>query len=1644
MAGSFFALLEKIRNESYSEKDKGTKFERLVRDYFRTSKRFIGQLDQVWLWNDFPFRKDFGGKDLGIDLVAKAKDGGYWAIQCKCYGENTTINKPAVDSFISTSGRTFKDENGITTKFSYRVWVATTESWGPNARETLENQDIPCNILNGFDIDGDPTVDWDKIEQGMFGSNAAIKDERKLKPHQKKALEKAHEHYKTNDRGQMIMACGTGKTFTALRLVEQETNNKGLILVLVPSIALINQTLNEWNSFSAKTIHPICVCSDSTASRKRVNENDDTTDTPVDLAMPACTDYKSVALQIAKALDKAEGMTVVYSTYQSIDVISQAQKYLSGEKKDAQAALFDDGLNHNRDYTFDFIVCDEAHRTTGATLSGKDESHFVKVHSNANVKAKHRLYMTATPRLYEENTKKKAEENSVLLCSMDDTSLYGKEFYRIGFGQAVEEGLLADYKVLILTVRDNANLPASVLESIQDKDKEINTDDAIKLVGCISALSKRVDPPSDDVKTIDPGLMHKAVAFCSRISNSKSISASYNEYAKQVSEYYSESEEDTVVISAKHIDGAMSAGERNKLVAWLKDAPTNGTECRVLTNVRCLSEGVDVPSLDAVIFLSARNSQVDVVQSVGRVMRTAPGKKYGYIIIPIVIPANGDPNTILDDNERFKVVWTVLNALRAHDDRFNAWVNKLELNDRKPKGGGSVIVGPGGTKGSGGLGVGEGPEGGTNIPQQILLFDDNIRDALYAKMVLKVGTKRYWEQWANDVAAIALRHKDRINRLIQENENYRTAFDMYMDGLHKNINPNIDEETAKDMLSQHMVTKPVFDALFGNSSFTESNPISLAMKRLLELVDETAYEKDQEVMKNFYKSVQDRCEGIDNASGKQKIIIELYDKFFKKALSKTVEKLGIVYTPVEIVDFINRSVADVLKKEFGRKIGDENVHIIDPFTGTGTFITRMIQSGLIEHKDLPRKYEKELHANEIVLLAYYIASVNIENAYHDVMGQDADTYTPFNGICLTDTFQLYEDQDNDVEQLKFADVFPQNSERVIAQSKIPVQVIVGNPPYSIGQKSQNDNAQNESYPKLETRIENTYAKLSNANLKRSLYDSYIKAFRWASDRLDNKAGGIIGFVTNAGWLDGAGMDGMRKCFEEEFSSIYVYNLRGNQRTIGEMSRKEGGKIFGSGSRAPIAVTVLVKNPKAKTKKATIYYREVDDYQTREEKLAAVVKAKSVADSKFTKKVLKPNDSGDWLSQRSDIFSSLIQVSPDMKFDNTAKAFFTTLAIGMVTSRDAWIYSYSYKKIRKLIPNMIDFYNRQVNLYQKVKAKYKKVEELIDSDKKKISWSAGLKRSLSRGALAEYSENRICFGSYRPFNQELYYSDALFIERPGVFKSLFPTSSLENLLICLSCVSSSKGLSALMTNAIPDLHYVGDSQCFPLYWYEEKKEEANIGLFDQLNEDNGPEYIRHDGITDYILKAARDKYKTNAITKEDIFYYVYGLLHSQDYRTQFAADLKKMLPRLPLVDTAADFKAFMTAGRTLADLHLNYENRPAPAGVTVEGDNGSNYHVTKMKFPSKDNTSEIIYNSQITIKNIPPEAYEYIVNGRTAIGWIMERYQIKTDKDSGIVNDPNDWAIEHNQPRYILDLLLSIITVSVETMKIVKGLPKLKF
>lgn len=1213
---NFKDILHKFRTESFTEKEKGTKFERLMCSWLLTDPRY-NELEKVWLWEDFPGRKDFGGTDTGIDLVAKTEMGDYWAIQCKCYAKDAVIDKPAVDSFLATSSRTFTNEVTCqTTRFAKRIWISTTNHWGSNAEEAIRHQDPPFSRVGLIDLNSS-CVDWQKLMDGLTG-NSALVEGKKPRKHQLDAISKAYTHYITenNNRGKLIMACGTGKTYTSLLITEQLLNGKGLVLFMVPSIALLGQSLNAWSADAKKPIKAVCICSDSKASRKMQDKYDDMDDSVVDLAVPASTNPQSIASQLKKYRNH-DGLVVVFSTYQSIDAVSAAQQEILSET--------DGGYG-----VFDFIICDEAHRTTGVKLSDKDESNFTKIHSDDNVQGRKRLYMTATPRLYGESAKIKASEKDCILCSMDDKALYGDEFYRVNFSYAVQNGLLTDYKVLVLTVGED-DVPENIRRDVTDTTTELNFDDTSKLIGVINGLSKMIR--GDDHRTwdADPHMMRRAVAFCSSIDRSTSRTGIASKYVAsvlpEISKKYdenldAESLSHTVSIATRHIDGSMNSQERNGILQWLADEPDNDRECRVVTNVRCLSEGVDVPSLDAVLFLSARNSQVDVVQSVGRVMRTfhkglPDEKKYGYIIIPIVVPSDVSAEEALDNSKTFDVVWEILNALRSHDDRFNAMVNKIALNKQKPN---KQSYTPSVTIGRPGLGFQEGEEEArqmenAEIARQLELRFGELQDGMYAKLVEKCGDRLYWENWAKEIGLIAHKFIERISKLIQSGV-HKKAFNEYLKGLQRDLNPSVDAAQAIEMLAQHIITRPVFDALFADYQFVNNNAVSRSMQRMIDLLQEQAFEKDTEVLEKFYQSVRTNVGGIDNLEGKQTIIKNFYEKFFKGAFPLTVEKLGIVYTPVECVDFIIHSVNDILKAEFNTSLTEQNVHILDPFVGTGTFITRLLQSGLIRPEDMERKYLNEIHCNEIVLLAYYIADVNIESVFHDITRRK--TYLPYSGICLTDTFQLAEKKHNEL----FTEFFQDNSKRVKKQMATHVRVIVGNPPYSAKQGSANDNAQNLSYPNLDTRIANTYVKESSTTLKNSLYDTYIKAFRWASDRIPQNDGGIVAFISNGAWLDGNAQDGMRRCFEEEFSSIYVLNLRGNQRTSGELSRKEGGKIFGSGSRTPIAITFLVKNPAKKGQKAIIHYHDIGDYLTREQKLKMVKDFRSISSKKLDWKTIK--------------------------------------------------------------------------------------------------------------------------------------------------------------------------------------------------------------------------------------------------------------------------------------------------------------------------------------------------------------------------------------------------------------------------------------
>lgn len=1624
---TFIDILNKFRKESFSQKDKGFRFERLMQAYLKTTALYIHLFEEVWLWSEFPHHDQFGGKDTGIDLVAKTYTGDYWAIQCKCYAADSYIDKPSVDSFLATSGRSF-ESNGESKAFSQRLWISTTNKWNATAEQTIKNQNPPVTRLNLIDLDND-AVDWDALEKGVFGASARTAQFTVL-DHQKTAINKTHEYFQIegNNRGKLIMACGTGKTFTSLKIAENETDNKGLILFLVPSIALLGQTLRVWKAQSAQPLETVCICSDAQVA-KQVSKNDDnSTFSTIDLALPATTDVHSIVRQLRYLRGKQQGMTVVFSTYQSIEVVSKAQHKLLEEADDEYGK-------------FDLIICDEAHRTTGITLKDENESAFVKVHDNDFLSAVKRIYMTATPRLYTDAMKDKAKQSDAVLCSMDDKSMYGDEIYRIGFGEAVDKKLLTDYKVLILAVGDKDITPA-LRNVLTNEDGTIETDDAAKFVGCINALSKRVLGDEGLVKDADPLPMRRAVAFCQNIKKSKETAEIFSTCKESYMADVPDNEKSELVdVVAMHVDGTMSATARDAALMWLKEQPENERECRMLTNARCLSEGVDVPSLDAVVFVSAKNSQVDVVQSVGRVMRRSEGKQYGYIIIPVVVPADVEGDKVLENHPNFKVVWTVLNALRAHDDRFNAEVNKIELSKKKPKN--IIFGGVGGSGDDNSTGDGTPKKSAVQVmAEQLALSFDELQNVFYAKLVTKVGTKRYWEQWARDIAQIAEQHIERIRQLISDNDRHRKAFEQLMRGLRRNINPNLSEHDAIEMLSQHIITRPVFEALFENYEFAKNNPVSKSMQRMLNLLDDEAKtEEEHEKLQKFYDYVRTTVGNIEDAAGRQRIIVELYDKFFKTASPKTVEKLGIVYTPVEVVDFIIRSVGYIIQKEFGRTLSDENVHILDPFTGTGTFITRLLQSGLIGRDALERKYRNEIHANEIVLMAYYIASINIENVYHELMGADAE-YRSFDGICLTDTFQLGEEAS--AENL-YSEQFPTNSRRVIEQKKRRITVIVGNPPYSIGQKSANDNAQNQTYKTLESRIENTYVAESAAALNKSAYDSYIKAFRWASDRLDKKEGGVIGFITNGNWLDNNGLDGFRKCLADKFSSIYVFNLRGSIRgRSGDTAKREGQNIFDI--MTGVAITILVDDPKYKKGKAQIYYHDIGNYLSRKEKLQIIQNFGDISNPLMQWVTITPNEHGDWLNKRSEQFKNYIPIAPEKKFKKGDKSFFDGNSLGTATNRDAWVYNFSLTRLQHNIEGTIHHYNEQRVLIAKGE-----IQEPV-KDSTKGNWTRDWLNQVQKNKPFFENKQEYRIALYRPYTHiNSYFDDDLNQERYQLPK-LFPTSKHQNIVICVGGLACRRDGAIFICDCIPDLNnFDGGCQCFPLYWYDDST--ADIADLFSAPQSEADRYVRRDGITDWILSTARKQYGSK-VGKEDIFYYVYGILHSPEYRTAFASDLKKSLPRLPLVDSADDFWAFSKAGRALAKLHLNYETvEPYKGCLLVYGANTNrgdsmDYRVEKMRFGKLDgktpDKTKIHYNQNITVEGIPLEAYDYVVNGKSAIEWIMERYTVTVHKDSGIRNDPNDWAAEHNDERYILNLLLRIITVSLETIKIVKALPKLKF
>lgn len=1431
---------------------------------------------------------------------------------------------------------------------------------------------------------------------------------------------------------------------------------KARILFLVPSISLLSQTLKEWTAQGHLDMRAFAVCSDSKVSKKAEDI------AVYDLEVPVSTEGADIARRFASG-KRAKGLNIVFSTYQSLPAVHEAQQH---------------GLDD-----FDLVICDEAHRTTGITLAGEDSSNFVRVHDADYIKASKRLYMTATPRLFDDAVKGKAAEHSAELTSMDDEGIYGPEFYRLGFGEAVDKGLLTDYKVLVMTVDESVAANAMA----HSEDNQINLSLASAMIGAWNGLAKRSGELQGKKGGFDENAnpMQRAVAFAKDIKTSTQIAESFPSLIRTHQELLKDKAVLNDVsltnvdlqVAAQHVDGGMNAMERGTKLSWI-ESPAAENEARILTNARCLSEGVDVPALDSVIFFNPRNSMVDVVQSVGRVMRKSAGKDYGYIILPVAVAQDVSPSEALNDNQRFKVVWQILNALRAHDDRFNAKINSIALNGAnaqeelpidvnhvpgdKEKSDKEKLEDAERTKST------EAFEDSSAMTQQIALFSlEQWQEAIYTKLVDKVGTRTYWEDWADDVATIAENQITRITALVENaDEDLRQEFDEFVEGLRNNLNDGISADDAISMLSQHLITAPVFNALFENHDFITHNPVAQVMEKMVAALSKANLDTETESLEKFYESVRVRASEVTSASGKQQVIKELYERFFRKAFKKQAEALGIVYTPVEIVDFILRAADEVSQKHFGKGLSDEGVSILDPFAGTSTFMVRLLQSGLIKPEDMARKYANELFATEIMLLAYYVSAVNIETTYNALReeaaqrnGEPIPDYVPFTNIALADTFQVHED--GDIPDLN---IFRENNATIERQKNAPINVVIGNPPYSAGQKSANDLNANQKYPGLDKRIAETYVAKSNARVSHMVYDSYLRAFRWATDRIGPK--GIVAFVSNGGWIDSNSGDGVRLSMAEDFTDLYIFNLRGNQRTAGEQSRKEGGKVFGSGSRNTVAIAVGIKDPSKSGFR--LHYRDIGDYLTAEEKLGIV--DSSVIET-IDWQTIEPNKEGDWLNQRSVEFETWPEISAK---GSGSKKIFGIGSGGLATGRDAWNYNFSFETLSNRFDSIISEYVTAKDEFHKFNPVKKKRAEFIEflkssainfADPVKIKWSVSLETAAAAGRSIRRSDKDYRLALYRPFCKQQSSFGALLNHSRYQLPSMFPTSEHSNIGFYQVGNGSAVPFSVIATSLLPDLHVTGagsGGQFFTRFtWTPVDAEDG--GLFGEGNVVKQGEasvygqvgevvdgYVRVDNITDEIKQIYRDALGSDA-SGDDIFHFVYGKLHDPAYRAQYAADLKKMLPHIETPSSRAEFDKFAAAGKELMALHVDYESvEPWPLDIQVKGDESDRetWRVHKMKWAKRkdpetgknvNDVTKLIYNKQVTISGIPAEADQYMLGSRSAVAWLIDRYQVKKDKASGIVNDPNDWADEVGNPRYIVDLIGKVTRVAMETVRIVDGL-----
>ncbi|GAA8027806.1 DEAD/DEAH box helicase family protein [Helicobacter pylori] len=1597
---STYKLIKEKLQAIPNQRLKGSWFEKV-------SKRFLKEHDSadeyesIDLWSDWELNNN--ERDRGIDMVITTTSKEYIAVQCKFHQDSVSYND--LSSFFT------KLQSGVGEIGFKKGIIISTSNLSSNALEEIEQ----IRKSKGIDIveisEEDfiySQIDWEKFDPTQTQVELPLCDKKKPRPHQIEAINATKEYFSDpkNARGKLIMACGTGKTYTSLKIME--ALDPKITLFLAPSIALLSQTFREYAQEKSEPFYASIVCSDDKVGQSKDEDNDDIKFS--ELPLKPSTRLEDI-LSVHKKAQKENKRFIIFSTYQSALCIQEAQERGLGE--------------------IDLMICDEAHRTVGAMYSSNerdDKNAFTLCHSDKNIKAKKRLYMTATPKVYSESSKAKAKESDNVIYSMDDEEIFGEEIYTLNFSKAIALDLLTDYKVIILAVRkenlsgvtNSVNKKISRLEAEGTKlDKKlINNEFVCKIVGTHKGLAKQDLIALDEENQEDHNLQNKndttpsqrAISFCKSISTSKRIKDSFETIMECYDEELKKKSFKNLQISIDHIDGTMNCKVRLEKLEELNQFQPN--TCKVLSNARCLSEGVDVPALDSIVFFDGKSAMVDIIQAVGRVMRKAKRKKRGYIILPIALEESEIQN--LDEavnNTNFKNIWKVIKALRSHDPSlvdeatFREKIkifgsddnNEANQDDEEP------------TKDKNRARSQTSPK---TLFDAILLQD--LANAVYNVMPTKLGDRNYWENFTKKTGNIARTLNSRLKDIFEKNPE---IFHGFLDSLRGNIHQNIKEDEALDMITSHIITKPIFDAIFGDNI---KNPISKVLDKMVEKLSTLGLEGETKDLKNLYESVKTEAMHAKSQKSQQELIKNLYNTFFKEAFKKQSEKLGIVYTPIEVVDFILRTTNGILKKHFKTDFNDKNITIFDPFTGTGSFIARLLskENGLISDEALKEKFLNHLFAFDIVLLAYYIALINITQ-----MAQSRDgSLKNFKNIALTDSLDIYEEK-NDKGVFDLLKDLEENKEIKSTIEKQNIRVIIGNPPYSAGAKSQNDNNQNLSRPKLEKRVYEKYGKNSTAKSGKTTRDTLIQSIYMASELLKDK--GVLGFVVNGGFIDSKSGDGFRKCVAKEFAHLYVLNLRGNARTSGETSKKEGDGIFDSGSRATIAIIFFVKDTSVKN--SAIHYYDIGDYLKREDKLNRIAHFLDLDEIPF--ETIIPNAKGDWINQRNDAFEKLIP----LKRDKNSKSVFDINSGGVISGRDPWVYNFSPDALTQNVQKCIDTYNADLKRFNKrfreaFKQRTKGVksgdlyrqlnDKEITTDKTKIAWTDGLKNHLIKNKnLQESHKDRIRLALYRPFNKQWLYWDKDWIHRQREFSKIFPDKDAQNVVINTG-VGNGKDFSALVSDCISDFNLISPNQAYPLYYYDD------LGN-------------RYNAISGYALNLFRRHYKDNAITEEEIFYYIYAILHHKGYLEKYKNSLAKEAPRIGLSE---DFKELSILGKELGELHLNYENGEMHESVKyttlMNAEVGGYYDVVKMEKKG----DRIHYNNHIAITKIPKKAFDYVVNGKSAIDWVIECYKKTRDKDSLIENNPNDYK----GGKYVFELLCRVIKLSEKSVDLIEKISEKRF